>query len=216
MIMASRTDDADGVEELMASCRGIVVKLAKRYHRPLHTWITMDELIHEATVSVWKAAKKWQELQERKGRFSSYAWDWIRHDLYLYVCQTAGTIYVPRQGNWRRRAEVMVHTVSLDEALNDSGFTRHEFIAQETAESLYDSDEHELMKRGLELLDARDRWILTEYYFKGRTLRNMGEERGTAHQAVNQLRAKALKRLKLRVGELQRQRQIQQKGQARA
>lgn len=206
MIMASRTVDADGVEELMASCEGIIVKLAKRYFRPLNGGITLEELMHEARVATWKAAERWQKVEDKRAKFSTYAWNAIRHDLYFYVCQTGSTIYVPRQGSLERRKAVMVHVESMDVPLNSWGGSWHDFIAEDQTESHYSDEELDMLLRAMRLLNERDRRILKERFFEERTLESVARDKGVTREAVRQLQVKAMKKLKLRIGELNRSR----------
>lgn len=193
------SDGAESIETLMDSCRGMIVSLARKYFRPGDSWISLEELVHEARVSVWKSAMRWQAKEAHYAKFSTYAWNRIRHDLYLYICQTTGTIYVPRQGNLERRKAMMVHTVSLDEALTSDGFCRHDFIAQDQEPSLYSQDEVDNLRLVVATLDDEERWLIGERFGNQRTLASIAEDAGVTMEAIRQREVKTLKKIRQRI-----------------
>ena len=193
--MSAETFDVDA---LVASCEGILVSLARRYWRS-ESGITLDEMVHEARVSVWRSALRWPTLEERTGKFSSYAWNRIRGDLYQFCCDMSQTIYVPRQATQERRRQMLVPTVSLDEVLRDGDSTRYDFIQTTEESGLYSEDEVEWVRGVMANLPERERWVLRERFLNERTHQSLATELGITREGVRQRELLALRKLRKRL-----------------
>ena len=193
--MSAETFDVDA---LVASCEGILVSLARRYWRS-ESGITLDEMVHEARVSVWRSALRWPTLEERTGKFSSYAWNRIRGDLYQFCCEMSQTIYVPRQATQERRRQMLVPTVSLDEVLRDGDSTRYDFIQTTEESGVYSEDEVEWVRGVMANLPERERWVLRERFLNERTHQSLATELGITREGVRQRELLALRKLRKRL-----------------
>ena len=193
--MSAETFDVDA---LVASCEGILVSLARRYWRS-ESGITLDEMVHEARVSVWRSALRWPTLEERTGKFSSYAWNRIRGDLYQFCCDMSQTIYVPRQATQERRRQMLVPTVSLDEVLRDGDSTRYDFIQTTEESGVYSEDEVEWVRGVMAKLPERERWVLRERFLNERTHQSLATELGITREGVRQRELLALRKLRKRL-----------------
>lgn len=196
------------VDALVASCKGIIVSLARRYLR-VESGITLDEMMHEARVSVWRSAVRWQTFEERSGKFSSYAFNRIRHDLYQFCCDMSQTIRVPRQATHERRRQLLVPTVSLDEVLSYGDSTRHDLIQATDEAGVYSEDEVEWVRGVMENLPERERWVLRERFLNERTHQSLATELGITREGVRQRELLALRKLRKR---LDAQRSLAAKG----
>jgi|688.fasta_scaffold02660_42 RNA polymerase sigma factor (sigma-70 family) len=186
------------VDVLVASCAGILVSLARRYWRA-ESGITLDEMMHEARVSVWRSAVRWQTFEERTGKFSSYAFNRIRHDLYQFCCDMSQTIRVPRQATHERRREMLVPTVSLDEVLRDGDSTRYDFIQATEEPGVYSEDEVEWVRHVMATLPERERWVLRERFLNERTHQSLATELGITREGVRQRELVALRKIRKRL-----------------
>ena len=55
--------------------------------------------------------------------------------------------------------------------------------------------EKELLYIGLEKLTPKQKELILDYYFKGKTLKSIAEKKGLSYQSIIKLKARALKRL---------------------
>lgn len=195
-------------EELMASCGPMVFSVASRYFKPGLSGVTFEDLEHEARVSLWNSVQRWLKRDEetkRAMKFSTFAFGWMRHDLYDFILTFRDVIRVPRQGTHERQNRLRVRCVSLDElSFEDSDRNRYDELMDDRAEApLYEVEDVRLVMAAMRMLDARDQWLLEERFIKDRTLRSIGEDRGVTREAIRQQQKNALGRLKDRVSELQ-------------
>lgn len=189
----------------MASCEGMAGFLARRYAR-YYADFPFEELMHHARISAWKSAEKWVngESEKKRIKFSTFAYGWIRHDLYRHVLEMRDVIRVSRQNSTARQSAMRVRTVSLDEVIfEDSGANLHDLIADNTETSRYGDDEVELMERCLQTMQEKDKHVLRERYVNERSLREIAAELGMTGEAVRQRELTALRRLRQRMATFQ-------------
>ena len=86
----------------------------------------------------------------------------------------------------------------LDQPLNDGGFCLMDRLIKEERrleEDYLSKVEKELLYIGLEKLTPKQKEIILDYYFKGKTLKSIAEKKGLSYQSIIKLKARALKRL---------------------
>ena len=105
---------------------------------------------------------------------------------------------------WRQQLESR-RTVALDseEAL-DAGLPDRlpDVVALDPLESMVAKEQSHLIRRGLALLPQRDRLVLSLSFYEGLRLQEIGLALGVTEARVCQLRGRALRRLRDRIGEL--------------
>jgi RNA polymerase sigma-B factor len=174
-------------EAFLAEHEGKVQALARKY---LREGVELEDLVQVARLAVLRAGDK---LDPAMGSGESYVWQSITFALMDYIRDTFSTIKVPRN----KFGKVWMNCDPLDSPrFNDGETTLAERIAAEPAEELLDADEWELLDKALARLPERERAVIHARFFEGVTFREIGERRGCRTQNVQQIAAKALKRLR--------------------
>lgn len=165
------------------------------YHR--------EDLEQEGALALYRAV---DGFDYRRGlRFSTYAVHWLRQAFHSYLYNHCATVRIPvylhkvmakvRQGKDLSglsekvldNARVMTtrHTVPID-AVSDP-------LTPETSERDV-TELAGLLASALDGLRPRERYLIEQRYFHGRTYRDIGEEIGVSVERVRQIIAKGLAR----------------------
>jgi RNA polymerase sigma factor (sigma-70 family) len=188
------------MKELIEEHRGMLKFFAQKYCAALNGIFTFEELLHEATVAMWKAWELYDRLEHKRAKFNSYAYAVIRAEMVRYVCAMSQTIYVPRQGTVEARSRLLIPTISLDEAICEGGPDRHEFVAGATDDGgRYEADQIDAVMQVIDRLKPEEAWIIKQRYLQQRSLRDLARELGITAEAVRQREMRAMHRLRNRL-----------------
>lgn len=166
------------------------------YHR--------EDLEQEGAMALFRAVDGFD--RHRGLRFSTYAVHWLRQSFHQYLYNHCSTVRLPvylhkvmarvRQGKpltglsdrvvETARVLNQRHTVPIDGAMDMEG-----------PES--EREQPELMRAlsaGLAALRDRERYLIEQRYFHGRTYRDLGEEIGVSVERVRQIIQKGLAKMR--------------------
>jgi RNA polymerase primary sigma factor len=189
-------------DNLVAESLGLVHRIARRY---AGRGVALEELISAGTIALIRAAGK---FDRRRGTpFSSYA-AWSVESAVIRALRTGGDlIRVPRD----QRADHPIEIVSMDApVMDDEGAesTLHEVIADPNQplpdEELLHTEVRHRLAKALWPLDQRSRTVLVLHYGlfgadREYTLEEIAGRMGVSRQRVEQVRNRALRRLREKV-----------------
>jgi len=169
-----------------------------------------DEAIALGNIGLIKAAKK---FDPSKGRFATYAPNWIKQVIYQKFSELTNTIRVPPSRlkkllkasedelseQDREILKTFTQMSSIDEEiLDDSSRTRHNFISSdEEIESL--SDRYYLKQLAKSALKENEYLVIKYRYSDGFTLEEAGTLLKVSRERVRQIEQKALKKLRAEI-----------------
>ena len=98
--------DEEAIRTMVSSNLRLVVSIAREY---VGWGIPLSDLAQEGSIGLITAAKKFDYT--RNYRFSTYATDWIRHEIQRYIENQTGLIRVPRHTAERIRKLQKAHAL---------------------------------------------------------------------------------------------------------
>ena len=140
-----------------------------------------EDLFQEVCVNFMKRAHNWDPS---KGRFSTYfhrsAWFWMGRTIH-YWC------------SGKKCPAPHIHPVSINDSFSDTLVDPQHDLLQDVIAS----DARSVLLATIRQLELRDRIILINYFFIGKTLEQIGkEDLGLTRERVRQIKVRALKRLR--------------------
>lgn len=189
-------------DNLVAGSLGLVHRIARRY---TGRGVPREELVSAGTIALIRAASK---FDPRRGTpFSSYA-AWSVESAIIKALRTGSDLVrVPQE----QRAEYPIEIVSMDAPVADdegAESTLHEVIADPNQplpdEGLLHMELRHRLAKALWPLDQRSRTVLVLHYGlfgadREYTLEEIAHRMGVSKQRVEQVRNRALRRLREKV-----------------
>lgn len=170
--------------------------------------LPLEDLIGEACVGLVEAVSR---FDTRRGtRFMTYAIWWIRRRVVQAIAHQARNVRIPRH-EWTAAARspegaAALHPreLSLSEASTGAGERPLAELLPASTEPLEESierdDQARVLRRALDALTPRQRWILERRFGLDRpeesTLQALADELGLSKERVRQVEAQALARLR--------------------
>lgn len=169
-----------------------------------------EDLEQEGAMALYQAVDK---FDYRRGlRFSTYAVYWLRQAFLQYLYNHSSTVRLPvymhkimskiRQGRHlsglsersidTARDLSTRSTLSIDEASQLRGPESDSVVAIETSQALRD---------GLDSLPNRERYLIEQRFFFGRTYRDLGDQEGVSAERIRQIVKRGLNQM--RTGQLE-------------
>lgn len=187
-------------DKLVTDNIGYVVNMAKQY---AGRGVDIDDLVSEGNIAMIDAAGKFDP--SRGKRFVSYAAPFIRHAMEHAIEQQAGLYRVPRSEATRDTKKRKM-PVSVDQPIpigSTTGFNLLSVLVNNNVKqadlSLEDEETMQHLKRVLDVLDDREREVVTRFYGLGSasfTMAEIGEAMGLKRERVRQIRDKAVRKMK--------------------
>lgn len=187
-------------DKLVTANIGYVVNMAKQY---AGRGVDIDDLVSEGNIAMIDAAGKFDP--SRGKRFVSYAAPFIRHAMEHAIEQQAGLYRVPRSEATRDTKKRKM-PVSVDQPIpigSTTGFNLLSVLVNNNVKqadlSLEDEETMQHLKRVLNVLDDREREVVTRFYGLGSasfTMAEIGEAMGLKRERVRQIRDKAVRKMK--------------------
>ena len=162
---------------LLVRCNLRLVKKVAKGYASRYPAITFDDLVSEGSLALLRAIELFDV--DRGLKFSTYLWTCVRHRLTRFVRRTFG-----HRSRWRQGPDV------------DDWFGR--IAGREAPEDLIE------VQPALASLEARDRAIVgARFGLDGtapQTLDDVADSHGVTRQRVQQIEARAIRRMKATVG----------------
>lgn len=187
-------------DKLVTDNIGYVVTMAKQY---AGRGVAMDDLISEGNMAMVDASRKFDPSKGK--RFVSYAAPFIRHAMEQAIEQQAGLYRVPRSEATRETKKRKM-PVSVDEPIplgSKTAFNLLSVLVNKDVKradlSLEDSETYDELKDKLNVLDEREREVISRYFGIGSaafTMAEIGEAMGLKRERVRQIRNKAIRKLR--------------------
>lgn len=187
-------------DKLVTDNIGYVVTMAKQY---AGRGVAMDDLISEGNMAMIDASRKYDPSKGK--RFVSYAAPFIRHAMEQAIEQQAGLYRVPRSES-NRETKKRKMPVSVDEPIPlgaNTGFNLLSVLVngnvKQADRTIEDVETADKLRRSLDVLDEREKEVITRYFGLGSTsftMAEIGETMGLKRERVRQIRNKAIRKLR--------------------
>lgn len=150
--------------------------------------IEFEDLFQDVFVNFIQRAHNWDPS---KGRFSTYfhrsAWYWMGRTIH-YWC------------SGKKCPAPHIHPMSLHDSLFDKAEAMGDSLMDSQHDLLQDviaDDARSVLLAAIRQMELRDRIVLINYFFIGKTLEQIGrEDLGLTRERVRQIKVRALKRLR--------------------
>ncbi len=186
---------------------GLVRREVKKWRWSFNTVITQEDLEQEGMRGVMRA---FETFDEARGKFSTYATPWIRHFIQREVYRHCRIVHIPMaraKEAYKSGDPVSLTSTSLDEPVQ-GGVAAHGacladmlgFVSDaDGASFLEDQDRKEVVAHLLSTLPEREALVLKLRFFDDMTLFEAGRAMGVTKQRAQQLQARALESISLRL-----------------
>ena len=191
--------DAMALEKLTKANLKFVVSLAHQYR---NRGLGEDDLISEGNIGMMYAA---QRFDGKKGvRFVVFAAPYIRKAMEEAIKELS-TLYKLPKNEKNKYEKIRSRALSIDQPVpvgSNNNFTLQHILENENAKQTDDQLNQDILsneiQKGLDVLDEREKRILTYIYgLTGShyTMAEIAEEMGLKRERVRQIRDKALRKL---------------------
>lgn len=191
--------DAMALEKLTKANLKFVVSLAHQYR---NRGLGEDDLISEGNIGMMYAA---QRFDGRKGvRFVVFAAPYIRKAMEEAIKEQS-TLYKLPKNEKNKYEKIRSRALSIDQPVpvgSNNNFTLQHILENENAKQTDDQLNQDILsneiQKGLDVLDEREKRIITYIYgLTGShyTMAEIAEEMGLKRERVRQIRDKALRKL---------------------
>lgn len=191
--------DAMALEKLTKANLKFVVSLAHQYR---NRGLGEDDLISEGNIGMMYAA---QRFDGKKGvRFVVFAAPYIRKAMEEAIKEQS-TLYKLPKNEKNKYEKIRSRALSIDQPVpvgSNNNFTLQHILENENAEQTDDQLNQDILsneiQKGLDVLDEREKRIITYIYgLTGShyTMAEIAEEMGLKRERVRQIRDKALRKL---------------------
>lgn len=190
-------------DKLVTDNIGYVVTMAKQY---AGRGVAMDDLISEGNMAMVDASRKYDPAKGK--RFVSYAAPFIRHAMEQAIEEQAGLYRIPRSES-NRETKKRKMPVSVDEPIplgSNTGFNLLSVLTNGNVKqadlSIEDEETADRLKDILNILDDREREVITRYFGLGSasfTMAEIGDAMGLKRERVRQIRNKAIRKLRKKI-----------------
>lgn len=174
--------DPKARERLLARYDGLAIKYATRYaavgRKAGHEW---DDLYSAGRLGLIKAVDRFDSA--RRVKFLTYATQMVRGYVLDAVRDSNGVVNAPKARFQEGRAG-FVEIMPLE----------HQGAQTMDEEGVID---RLLLRRSLDRLSPRRRYVVEQHMLIGRTFREIGEEWGCTSQAVNIMYRRAIARMRM-------------------
>lgn len=191
--------DAMALEKLTKANLKFVVSLAHQYR---NRGLGEDDLISEGNIGMMYAA---QRFDGKKGvRFVVFAAPYIRKAMEEAIKEQS-TLYKLPKNEKNKYEKIRSRALSIDQPVpvgSNNNFTLQHILENENAKQTDDQLNQDILsneiQKGLDVLDKREKRIITYIYgLTGShyTMAEIAEEMGLKRERVRQIRDKALRKL---------------------
>lgn len=191
--------DAMALEKLTKANLKFVVSLAHQYR---NRGLGEDDLISEGNIGMMYAA---QRFDGKKGvRFVVFAAPYIRKAMEEAIKELS-TLYKLTKNEKNKYEKIRSRALSIDQPVpvgSNNNFTLQHILENENAKQTDDQLHQDILsneiQKGLDVLDEREKRIITYIYgLTGShyTMAEIAEEMGLKRERVRQIRDKALRKL---------------------
>lgn len=191
--------DAMALEKLTKANLKFVVSLAHQYR---NRGLGEDDLISEGNIGMMYAA---QRFDGKKGvRFVVFAAPYIRKAMEEAIKELS-TLYKLPKNEKNKYEKIRSRALSIDQPVpvgSNNNFTLQHILENENAKQTDDQLNQDILsneiQKGLDVLDEREKRIITYIYgLTGSryTMAEIAEEMGIKRERVRQIRDKALRKL---------------------
>lgn len=191
--------DAMALEKLTKANLKFVVSLAHQYR---NRGLGEDDLISEGNIGMMYAA---QRFDGKKGvRFVVFAAPYIRKAMEEAIKELS-TLYKLPKNEKNKYEKIRSRALSIDQPVpvgSNNNFTLQHILENENAKQTDDQLNQDILsheiQKGLDVLDEREKRIITYIYgLTGShyTMAEIAEEMGLKRERVRQIRDKALRKL---------------------
>lgn len=191
--------DAMALEKLTKANLKFVVSLAHQYR---NRGLEEDDLISEGNIGMMYAA---QRFDGKKGvRFVVFAAPYIRKAMEEAIKEQS-TLYKLPKNEKNKYEKIRSRALSIDQPIpvgSNNNFTLQHILENENAKQTDDQLNQDILsneiQKGLDVLDEREKRIITYIYgLTGShyTMAEIAEEMGLKRERVRQIRDKALRKL---------------------
>ncbi|WP_346748299.1 sigma-70 family RNA polymerase sigma factor [Prevotella jejuni] len=191
--------DAMALEKLTKANLKFVVSLAHQYR---NRGLGEDDLISEGNIGMMYAA---QRFDGKKGvRFVVFAAPYIRKAMEEAIKELS-TLYKLPKNEKNKYEKIRSRALSIDQPVpvgSNNNFTLQHILENENAKQTDDQLHQDILsneiQKGLDVLDEREKRIITYIYgLTGShyTMAEIAEEMGLKRERVRQIRDKALRKL---------------------
>lgn len=191
--------DAMALEKLTKTNLKFVVSLAHQYR---NRGLGEDDLISEGNIGMMYAA---QRFDGKKGvRFVVFAAPYIRKAMEEAIKEQS-TLYKLPKNEKNKYEKIRSRALSIDQPVpvgSNNNFTLQHILENENAKQTDDQLNQDILsneiQKGLDVLDEREKRIITYIYgLTGShyTMAEIAEEMGLKRERVRQIRDKALRKL---------------------
>ncbi|WP_315362984.1 sigma-70 family RNA polymerase sigma factor [Prevotella jejuni] len=191
--------DAMALEKLTKANLKFVVSLAHQYR---NRGLGEDDLISEGNIGMMYAA---QRFDGKKGvRFVVFAAPYIRKAMEKAIKEQS-TLYKLPKNEKNKYEKIRSRALSIDQPVpvgSNNNFTLQHILENENAKQTDDQLNQDILsneiQKGLDVLDEREKRIITYIYgLTGShyTMAEIAEEMGLKRERVRQIRDKALRKL---------------------
>lgn len=191
--------DAMALEKLTKANLKFVVSLAHQYR---NRGLGEDDLISEGNIGMMYAA---QRFDGKKGaRFVVFAAPYIRKAMEEAIKEQS-TLYKLPKNEKNKYEKIRSRALSIDQPVpvgSNNNFTLQHILENENAKQTDDQLNQDILsneiQKGLDVLDEREKRIITYIYgLTGShyTMAEIAEEMGLKRERVRQIRDKALRKL---------------------
>ncbi len=159
---------------LIKAFEPLMVSMGRRYN---YQHDLKEDFVQEGSLVLLRALESYDP--QRGVPFAAYLKDQM---FYHYV----------------NKAKHFRFTDSLDAPHGDDDLTLLDSLAlpAQDLDPLLESELHQLLKKCLDQLRSRQRWVIIEYYYHGRPLRDLAKELKLSPSAVSHYHRRTLKKLR--------------------
>lgn len=196
MCIAIQNGDKTHIPELWKATKHLCYSIAGRYFRKCQAHftacgVTIEDYQQESYFAFLQAVRAYKP--DKDTLFTSYL---------TYPIINAGQRLMCLRG----ADDAINHAESLDKEFSDDGapLTLLETVEDETAlqaiettlKAIEDDDTRAALTAAIKRLDNKAEIIITEFYFRGKSLKQIGDNIGLTGARVGQIRNKALKQMR--------------------
>lgn len=191
--------DASALEKLTKANLKYVVSLAHQYR---NRGLGEDDLISEGNIGMMYAAQKFDS--SRGIRFVVFAAPYIRNAMEEAIKEQAALYKLPRNEK-SKFEQKRARAISIDQPVpvgSSNNFTLQHVLENDNAQHADENLNQEILsaaiQKGLDILDEREKRVITYIYgLSGAhyTMAEIAEDMGLKRERVRQIRNKALRKL---------------------